>query len=160
MRPKWLVAVAAVLVVACAGGDGEGEGAPTTRPTGGCPVAASVVAEAVAHPVAVERLAAPRACAYLGDGAAAGARVEVSVRSLAEEPYPDVLAAVEQRAGPTVGARVEGAERAWAVRVGRSVQVGAAAGELLAVVAVVDPLLDADAAEAVAVALAGEALSG
>lgn len=160
MRPKWFAAAAAVLLVACAGDDGDGDATPTTRPTSGCPLAAAVVAEAVAHPVAIERLASPRSCAYVGDGASAGARVEVSLRSLADEPYADVLAAVEQRAGPTVGARVEGAERAWVVRVGRSVQVGAASGEVLAVVAVVDPLLDADAAEAVAVALAGEALPG
>lgn len=165
MPSKCLVLVAAVAValLGCSGDDGEEDAAPTTRPTSGCPIAAAVVAEAVAHPVAIERQRAPGSCAYVGEGAAAGSRVEVSVRSLADETFADVLAAVERRAGPTVllaQGDVDGAERGWVATVGRAVQVGAAAGEVLAVVAVTDPLLDADAALEVAKDLAGEALSG
>jgi hypothetical protein len=87
--------------------------------------------------------------------------VEVVARSLEEEGFGEALAEVERRAGPTVllaeGA-VDGAERGWVASVGRAVQVGAADDVTLVVVAVTDPLLDAEAAEAVATRLAGEAL--
>ena len=162
MPPKYAPLAAALLLAACSGGDDDGDATATTRPTGGCPVAAAVVAEALTHPVAVERSDASGSCAYVGEGDAVGSRVEVSIRSLVDEPFSAVLAAVERRAGPTVLLEpddVDGAERGWVATVGRSVQIGAAAGDVLVVVAVVDPLLDADAALEVARTLAGEALS-
>jgi hypothetical protein len=105
-----------------------------------------------------------RACTYAAQGDdAAGARVEISVRSLGDEAYGDVLSEVERRAGPTVplgDGDVDDADVGWLVNVGRAVQVGAADGRTLVVVAVTDPLLDAESAGEVAMKLAGEALGG
>lgn len=161
MRPKPLAALLALVVVAGCSGDGEGDAAPpTSGSASGCPVAAAVVAEAVGHAVTIERGQAPGSCAFVGED---GGRVEVDRRDLTGEGFGAVLAEVERRSGPTAALdtdRVDGAERGWVGVVGRAVQVGAAAGETLVVVAVVEPLLDADAAEEVATRLAGEALSG
>ena len=158
--PLPLLVPVLALAAGCAGDGGGGSATSSTRPPGACPVPAAVVAEAVGHEVAVDRGAGGRSCVYAGEG---GARVEVVERSLAEDGFGSVLEDVERRAGPTVllepGA-VEGAERGWVATVGRGVQLGAASAEVLVVVAVVDPLLDAEAAEEVAAALAGEALEG
>ena len=162
MRSKSLPALAAVLALAaCSPGGDDDESTPTTTSTEGCALAADVVAEAVGHEVVVEREPSGRpSCAYLHEG---GSRVEVSRRSLADEGFAAVLAEVEADAGPTVALgrdAVDGAERGWIAVVGRAVQVGAASGEDLVLVAVADPDLDAEAAREVAEALAGEALDG
>jgi hypothetical protein len=154
----------AVLLAACSGGDDGDESTATTDDAGGCPVAASAVGEALGRPVAVEDDGDPQACTYAAQGGDdVGTRVEISVRSLRDEPYGDVVSEVERRAGPTVAlgdGDVDGADVGWIVSVGRAVQVGAADGRSLVVVAVTDPLLDAEAAGEVAMALAGEALDG
>jgi hypothetical protein len=160
-RPLLLVALA---LAACSDDD-DGSAAATTAPSTACPVAATSVAEALGRPVVVDPAAVDvRACAFLGEGDdGAGVRVEVVARSLAEEGFGTALAEVERRAGPTVAlpeGLVDEAERGWIASVGRAVQVGAADDETLVVVAVTDPLLDAEAAQAVAARLAGEALSG
>jgi len=170
VAPKSLLAVGAAALAALAGlaacsDDDGGSSPPTTDERSGCAVAPGVVEEAVGHGVDVERRpSGPGSCAYVGGGdASAGARVEVAVRSLDDEPFAEVLAAVEQRSGPTVvlpAGLVEGADRGWVAAVGRAVQLGAARGQELVLVSVVDPLLDAAAAEEVAGKLAGEVLSG
>jgi len=150
--PKSPLVAAAVLLAACSSGDDEGSATTTTR-VGGCPVAIRDVADAVGHAVTVEGEPDPRSCAFVADAeGVAGGRVEVSLRSLAEGGFGEVLAEVERRSGPTVVLDAD--------EVGRAVQVGAADGERLVLVAVTDPLLDAEAAREVAVHLAGEALSG
>jgi len=155
--------VALALLAACSGDDDDGDAGSTTVPTGGCPVAAGVVAEAVAHRVVVDReVSSDRSCTYLAEGDAAGGRVEVVVRSLVNDGFGTVLADVEREAGPTIGlpdGLVDGADRGWIAVVGRAVQLGAADDETLVVVAVADPLLDADAAQEVAAELAEAALS-
>lgn len=160
MRPKSLLVLAVLALGACSSGDDEGSTTPTTARAAGCPVAPDVVIDAVGHHVRVERrTAGAGSCAYLGNG---GARVEVALRSLDDRGFPEVLADVERRAGGTIvlpDDLVEGAERGWIAEAGRAVQVGAAAGDRLAIVAVVDPALDLDTAREVAADLAGEALS-
>lgn len=161
MRSKCLLVAIAVATAACSRGGGDDATTSTTRPTGGCPVAAATVAEVLERPVDVERLPRSGGCRYVGEDA--GARVEVVARADGGDAYARLLGDVEREVGPTeplpAGA-VDGAERGWVVRVGRAVQLGAARGRTLVVVAVTDPLLDADGAQRVAAALAGEALSG
>jgi hypothetical protein len=161
--PKSPLVAAAVLLAACSSGDDEGS-APTTTGPGGCPVATRVVADVVGHAVSIEGEPDPLSCAYVADAEdAAGGRVEISLRPLTEGGFGEVLAEVEQRSGPTVvldPGDVDGADRGWVATVGRAVQVGAADDERLVLVAVTDPLLDAEAAREVAVRLAGDALSG
>ena len=160
MPPKRLLLAAAVLLAACTSDDDTGDPAATTAPPAGCPVTAAVVAEAVAHPVSVdENVTGDGTCACVGDGA----RLEIIARSLAEEGFGVTRAEVERRSGPTVDLPegvVDGAERGWIATVGRAVQVAAADEATLVVVAVTDPVLDAEAAQAVAARLAGEILSG
>lgn len=163
MPSKRPLLLALALLAACSDGDDGRDAAPTTVPAGGCPVAADVVAEAVAHRVAVDReVSSDRSCTYLAEGdAVAGGRVEVVLRSLADDGFGAVLADVEREAGPTIvlpDGLVDGAERGWIAVVGRAVQLGAANDETLVVVAVADPLLDADAAQEVAADLAEAAL--
>ena len=165
MPPKRPLLLAALALAACSGDDDDAGPTPTTAAATGCPVTVASVAEALARPVAVDpEGAGERSCAFVGEGdGGAGVRVEVVARSLAEEGFGSVLADVERRSGPTVAlpdGAVDGAERGWIASVGRAVQVGAADDETLVVVAVTDPLLDAEAAEAVAVRLAGEVLDG
>ena len=165
MPPKRPLLIAALVLAACSGDDDDAEPAPTTAPPTGCPVTVASVSEALARPVGVDPDAAgDRSCAFLGEGeGGAGARVEVVAHSLEEESFGSILEDVERRSGPTVllpDGLVDGAERGWIATVGRAVQVGAADDETLVVVAVTDPLLDAEAAEAVAARLAGEVLAG
>jgi hypothetical protein len=162
--PKRLAVAFAALALAgaCSDDDGEPEAPPVTGATAGCPLPQAVVADAVGHPVSVERGDERGTCAYVtNDGAATGGRVEVSVQQLDDLSYADALADVERRTGraENLDDRVDGSERGWLVTVGRAVQVGAADDERLVVVAVTDPLLDADAARQVAIDLAGEALT-
>lgn len=170
MAPKSLLAGAAALaaaglLAACSGDDGDGGTGAQPAPRG-CPVAAEVVEDALGHPVTVRRSPSGRgSCAYAGlGGARAGALVEVAVRRLdGEDAYEAALAAAERRAGPATALEpgaVDGAERGWTLRAGRAVQLAAAAGDRLVVVAVVDPDLDAGAAAAVAADLAAAALEG
>ena len=161
MPPKRLMPLLlCVAAAACSGDDDDGSAAATTEPRSGCPVPAAVVAEAVTHPVTIdETVSGDGSCAFVGDGA----RIEIVVRALAEEGFGVTRAEVERRSGPTVDLPddvVDGAERGWIATVGRAVQVAAADEEELVVVAVTDPVLDAEAAQAVAARLAGEALSG
>jgi hypothetical protein len=161
--PKRVLLLAVVLLAACSGDDDDATPSTTTTPSTGCPVAAASVADALGRPVAVDPAAAAvRACAFVGQGdEAAGVRVEVVAQPLAEEGFGTVLAEVERRAGPTTALAegvVDGADRGWVASVGRAVQVGAADDETLVEVAVTDPLLDAEAARAVAARLAGEVL--
>ena len=165
MPPKRLLVMAALVLTACSGDDDDAGPTPTTVPPTGCPVTAASVADALARPVTVDAGASgERSCAFLGEGdGGAGARVEVVARSLEEEGFGSALEEVQRRAGPTVllpDGLVAGAERGWVATVGRAVQIGAADDETLVVVAVTDPLLDAEAAEAVAARLAGEVLDG
>jgi hypothetical protein len=157
--PKRLLLAAAALLAACTGDDDDGDATATTEPPAGCPVAAAVVAEAVAHPVTVDdAVTGDGTCRFVGDGA----RIEIVARSLADEGFGVTRAEVERRSGPTVDladGAVDGAERGWIATVGRAVQLAAADGETLVVVAVTDPVLDAEAAQAVAARLAGEVLS-
>ena len=164
MPPKRLLLLVAAALAACSDDDDATPAATTARSTA-CPVAVASVADALGRPVVVDPTAPDdRTCAFLGEGDdGAGVRVEVVARSLAEEGFGTALAEVERRAGPTVAlpeGLVDAAERGWIASVGRAVQVGAADDETLVVVAVTDPLLDAEAAQAVAARLAGEALEG
>jgi hypothetical protein len=179
LAPRVAVAALAALVAlggvgACSSGDdGADDEARAGGNTRGCPLAAEAVAEEVGHPVDVDRRpAGARSCAYTGAGDAAGARVEVALRSLdgedgggddGDDGYEAALAEAQRQAGPTAAlpeSLVDGAERGWVATAGRAVQVGAADEERLVIVAVVDPRLDADAAREVAGRLAGEALDG
>lgn len=168
MRPKPLLLPLLVVgaMAACSGGDDDAA-SPTTSPAGGCPVDGTVVAEAVGHDIAVERgPRGSRTCTYVGVGevdevSLAGARVEVTARSLDDRPFAAVLADVERRSGPTVALPddlVDGADRGWIVSAGRAVQLGAARDDLLVIVAVSDPILDRVAAEEAAAAIAEAAL--
>jgi hypothetical protein len=158
---KALAAAAVLLLAACSGDDDTDDATGPTIGEDGCPVPAAIVAEAVGHAVEAEP-DGERSCAYVAGGdAGAGGRVEVHVSALADEPYGDVLAEAERRAGPTVDlddGEVDDAERGWVATVGRAVQLGAADSETLVVVAVVDPLLDAEGARDVADRLASEVL--
>jgi hypothetical protein len=165
VAPKSLLlpVTAVVLLVAACSSDGDDDATtPTTVRTGGCPVAAAVVAEAVGHDVVVERRSSGRgSCAYVG---VVGARVEVALRTVEDAAaLQEVRDDVESRAGPVAdlpGGLVDGAAQGWVAVVGRAVQVAAVRDEQLVLVAVADPALDADAARRVAADLAGEALSG
>ena len=161
MPPKRSLLIAALVLAACTGDDDDGAPAETTMPPTGCPVTVAVVEAAVEHTVTVDAAAADaRACAFVDE---AGARIEIVAQSLAEQGFGAALEEVERRAGPTTAlgdGAVDGAERGWIAVVGRAVQIGAADDETLVVVAVTDPVLDAEAAETVAATLAGEVLSG
>ena len=161
MPPKRLLLLAVVLLAACTGDDDDAAPVETTVPPRGCPVTVAAVEAALEHPVTIDPAASDvRTCAFVDE---AGARIEVVAQSLAEQGFGAALAEVERRAGPTAplpDGLVDGAERGWIAIVGRAVQVGAADNETLAVVAVTDPALDAEAAQTVAATLAGEVLSG
>jgi len=160
VTPKSLLLVAALALGACSSGDGEGGSTPTTARPAGCPVAEQVVEEAVGHDVVVERRPTGRgSCAYTGEG---GARVEVALRPIDREGLDALRAEVTEQAGgvePLPDGLVDGAVDGWVAAAGRAVQVTAAAGGRVAIVAVVDPALDEAAAQEVAGELAGEALS-
>ena len=161
MPPKRVLLLVIALLAACSGDDDAAAPAATTVPPSGCPVTVAAVEAAVEHPVTVDpEVSDERTCAFVDD---AGSRIEVAAESLGEQGFGAVLQEVERRAGPTAAlpdGLVDGAERGWIAVVGRAVQVGAADDETLVVVAVTDPLLDADAAQTVEASLAGEVLPG
>lgn len=169
-------AVACVVVLGLTGGcslggDDDGEDDDQDRSTEDvCLVDPGRVAELLGYEVAV--IESPRGeheCRFepVDEDAHPGSEVVVATRELAledgevDEAYDAVVAAVESDAGPTQvlsGSDVDHADEGWVAVIGRAVQVGAVRDRRLVQVTVVDATLDADAAQAIAEDLAGQAL--
>lgn len=156
-------------VAGCGWGDDGGDderGGEDVDGDSGCPVAPGRVGELLGYEVVVaDDKGGTASCRYVPAPIAAddhpGASVLVMARRLAEDGFTAALAAVESSAGPVqpFGPEVvDDADRGWIARVGRVVQVGAAEGLDLVLVTVADSLLDVEAAQDVAIELAGQAL--
>ena len=170
MGPKCaVVAFAALGLLAGCGDDGDDDDADEAGAD--CPVSTEVVAEALDVPVEISTGGTPTRCVYRVDveppdddeegPGRFGGRVVVDMRALGDGDFARALEIVQRRAGPTeplADGDVDAADRGWVGTVGRAVTVGAADELRLATVVVVDPGLDAAAARAAALRIAGEAL--
>ena len=158
-----------------AGCDEDDGDEPTGATDSGCPVEPARVGELLGYEVVVdERTATTEACRFEpadtqgdegnaldeGEPSLEGAHVLVVQRRIAGDGFDAARDAVEVDVGPTEALPddlVDGG-RGWIARVGRVVQVSAARDRRLVQVTVAEPTLDAEAAEAVALDLAVEAL--